>query len=74
MEDPGSAEQPAPPTETETEPTADSNGIVSPLSRIPLDIAHHRAALFALETPVQFDQKAWDRYWPYAFRSKACRK
>jgi hypothetical protein len=61
MEDPGSTEQPAPPPET----TADNNGIVSPLSRIPLDISLHRAALFALETPVQFDQKAWDRYWPY---------
>lgn len=36
----------------------------SPLSRIPLDIAHHRAMLFALDTPVQFDQHAWERYWP----------
>lgn len=42
---------------------------VSPLTRIPIDVAHHRAALFALETPVQFDQKAWDRYWPYAVTS-----
>ncbi|QDS73176.1 hypothetical protein FKW77_002317 [Venturia effusa] len=38
---------------------------VSPLARIPLDIAHHRRALFALETPVQFDEKAWNRYWPF---------
>jgi hypothetical protein len=37
---------------------------ISPLSRVPLDIAHHRQLLFALESPVQFDQKAWDKYWP----------
>ena len=36
----------------------------SPLARIPLDVAHHRQLIFALETPVQFDQKAWEKYWP----------
>jgi hypothetical protein len=49
------------------EDTLPDNGeaiIPSPLSRIPLDIAHHRNRLFFLETPVQFDQQAWDRYWP----------
>ena len=28
------------------------------------DVAHHRQLIFALSTPVQFDQKAWDKYWP----------
>ncbi|KIW01833.1 uncharacterized protein PV09_06684, partial [Verruconis gallopava] len=37
----------------------------SPLNRIPLDIGHHRQLLFDLVTPVQFDQNAWDRYWPF---------
>jgi len=36
----------------------------SPLSRIPLDVAHHRQLIFTLDTPVQFDQKAWEKYWP----------
>jgi hypothetical protein len=38
---------------------------ITPLSRIPADIGTHRALLFALDTPVQFDQKAWEKYWPF---------
>lgn len=62
MDNPTAAELPPASPPTTKDPFDDG---VSPLTRIPLDIAHHRAALFALETPVQFDQKAWDRYWPY---------
>ncbi|TLD37744.1 hypothetical protein E2P81_ATG03419 [Venturia nashicola] len=62
MDNPTAAELP-PASPPKTKDLLDDG--VSPLTRIPIDIAHHRAALFALETPVQFDQKAWDRYWPF---------
>ncbi|KAE9977990.1 hypothetical protein BLS_000987 [Venturia inaequalis] len=62
MDNPTAAELP-PASPLKTKDLFDDG--VSPLTRIPIDIAHHRAALFALETPVQFDQKAWDRYWPF---------
>lgn len=48
-----------------TPPPADSAPINSPLARIPVDIGSHRALLFALDQPVQFDQSAWEQYWPY---------
>lgn len=56
--------------ESESPPPADASTasqlreLPSPLTRIPLDVAHHRQLIFALDTPVQFDQKAWDKYWP----------
>ena len=46
---------------------AGPTSLVSPLSRVPTDIGLHREALFELAAPVQFDQDAWQRYWPYVF-------
>lgn len=57
----GESESPPPPEASFTSLPKD---LPSPLTRIPLDVAHHRQLIFSLDTPVQFDQQAWDKYWP----------
>jgi hypothetical protein len=37
----------------------------TPFNNIPPQIAHHRALLFTLATPVSFSKEGWEQYWPF---------